>query len=111
MILGEIPMRRPLDWIVVAISLTVLFANRMLTASAPEMLVRSPEIQAIVTDAAAAEPASPFAYIREDGSEIFLPVAGPRVAGPASPERSPTANALYTWSSPLIADKKAPSFQ
>jgi|SRR5689334_1779465 len=105
-------MRRPLDWIVVSISLLVLFANRMLTAKPPELQVAVPDIEAVVSNAPAAEPASPFAWIQEDRSQVFLPAATPRLAGPVTSQHNPALNALYTWSSPLVAtDKASISFQ
>ncbi len=116
-------MRRPLDWIVVSISIMVLFANRMLAPKPLDLDAPVPEIRAEVSGTPAANPAvqtdNPFAYIREDGSLQFLPVAaprvttGPRVTGKAVKSRASTpSTALYTWSSPsILVDKDAPSFQ
>lgn len=82
-------MRRPLDWIVVSISLMVLFANRMLTDSDPIPEASVPE-------------ESPFAYIREDGTQVFLPAAGHRSTSPARPVTASTTTAVYTWSQPMV---------
>jgi hypothetical protein len=96
-------MRRPLNWFVVSFSLLVLWANRVWTdpvTSTP--LVREPV------------PASPFAYVSEDGTQVYLPDDGemPRPplafeavhsdSGFASPEHGPKA-AVYTWSTPIAA--------
>jgi hypothetical protein len=107
-------MRRPLDWIVVSISITVLFANRMLAPQPMELQAPGPRFQESAAEGPAiAQADNPFAYIREDGSLQFLPVAAPRVAGKAAKSRQATpSTALYTWSSPLIlVDKDTQSFQ
>ena len=117
-------MRRPLDWIVVSISMMVLFANRMLAPKPIESHAPVPEFQTeILSGSAMAQAENPFAYIREDGSLQFLPVAAtPRLAGTsaraatpakaAKPRQSTPSTALYTWSSPtILVDKDAPSFQ
>ena len=78
-------MRRPLDWIVVSISITVLFANRMLAPEPMELQAPGPQFQESAAEGPAiAQADNPFAYIREDGSLQFLPVAAPRVAGKAA---------------------------
>lgn len=99
-------MRRPLDWVVVSISLMVLFANRLLTDSDPVPVAAVPDFEAAVP------PESPFAYIREDGSQIFLPAAGSRLAAPARLQPASTTHAVYTWTLPMAtsAGDKA-SFQ
>ena len=103
-------MRRPLDWIVVSISLMVLFANRMLTSSDPIPMASVPDFTVSVEDMG--QPESPFAYIREDGSQVFLPAAGSRLAGPARPELVSTTNAIYTWSLPMVTPaRETTSFQ
>jgi hypothetical protein len=91
-------MRRPLDWIVVSISLMVLFANRMLTDSDPVPVASVPDLQVLADDLGEGE--SFFGYIREDGSQVFLPAAGQR--GPARPASASTTNAIYTWSQPMV---------
>lgn len=106
-------MRRPLDWIVVSISILVLYANRLLAPQPIELQALGPKFQAsVVASPATAQADNPFAYIREDGSLQFLPVASPRVAGKAAKPRQATSPALYTWSSPLIlVDKDTQSFE
>ena len=102
-------MRRPLDWIVVSISLMVLFANRMLTDSDPIPVASVPDFPALAE--AAGQPASPFAYIREDGTEDFLPDVGPRTAVESRAPAS-TVSAVYTWSLPMVTPaRETPSFQ
>jgi len=92
-------MRRPLDWIVVSISLMVLFANRMLTDSDPIPVATVPDLANVIEDET--DSASPFAYIREDGSQVFLPDVGPRLASQARPEPATATSAVYTWSLPM----------
>jgi hypothetical protein len=121
-------MRRPLDWIVVSISMMVLFANRMLAPKPVELHSPVPEFQTEILSGPAmartrAQAENPFAWIREDGSLQYLPVAAtPRLAGTsaraatpakaAKPRQSTPSTALYTWSSPtILVDKDAPSFQ
>jgi hypothetical protein len=99
-------MRRPLNWIVVSISLMVLFANRMW---APRPVEYVP-VATTASTASATAPASPFAYVREDGTQEYLPV----------PEHSFEAihaeqgfdaelkGAVYTWSSPVIETEPQP---
>jgi hypothetical protein len=105
-------MRRPLDWIVVSILLLVLSANRVLTSGPPRLQAGEPDIQAMVAKADVAVPASPFAWIEEDGSLVYLPVPDARDDDPAgTAHENPVAarqgtsasNALYTWSSPMAA--------
>lgn len=130
-------MGRPLDWIVVSLSLLVLFANRMLvqppaqplsTTSEtvnPAMAPRAGTAGVAANAAAGTEADSPFAYIREDGSQVFL-----RNDGTALPPAQRMAmvlegdhasaldswadnapvrrngesrTAVYTWSSPISA--------
>jgi hypothetical protein len=106
-------MRRPLDWIVVSILLLVLSANRMLTAQPPALQPPQADRQAMVSNALAAEPANPFAWIQEDGSLVYLPAPEPRVDTPVDDTRSAsTVNAVYTWSSPpALADETGRTFQ
>jgi hypothetical protein len=82
---------RRLDWIAVSICLALLLASRAMTPAAPETLAR-PVLET--------PPSSPFAWIREDGTEIYLPSTGPDdIATHPAPETSTTSKALYTWSS------------
>ncbi len=116
-------MRRPLNWIVVSISLMVLFANRMWAQRpADELASQAREIVPAATPLAAI-PDSPFAYVREDGTQEYLPVpAVPAVlAAPRSGfedvhaqdgfdrwlEGDPKA-AVYTWSSPVTTTESQP---
>lgn len=98
-------MRRPLDWIVVVISLMVLFANRMVTDSDPNSVASVPDFEALAERAG--QPASPFAYIREDGTEVFLPDIGPRSAVDSRTPAS-TISAVYTWSLPMVTPAREP---
>ena len=99
-------MRRPLNWFVVCISLLVLFANRVLVT--PEL---PPPALAVMP---AGVSGSPFAYVREDGSQVAVLLARPDVDPPrsfedlhalqfeaASPVSAEPAAAVYTWSSPV----------
>ena len=102
-------MANPWDWVVVSISLTVLFANRMYAQ--PEMAPAS--LPATTLASPAPTPVqSPFAYVREDGSQEFLPVANDPTFGGLESEHArqfegislATADpkiAVYTWSSPV----------
>ena len=102
-------MRRPLDWIVVSISLMVLFADRILTDSDPIPLASVPDFPALAEEPG--QPASPFAYIREDGTEVFLPATGSRAAVESRKPAS-TISAVYTWSLPMVTPaRETPSFQ
>lgn len=81
---------RLLDWVVVGVSLLVLIANRLWLQPA--------ELSLTTQDSAP----SPFAYIRADGSEVYLPAGGGRSAESAS--KSDTASrtwefAVYSWTS------------
>lgn len=116
-------MRRPLNWIVVSISLMVLFANRMWAQRPGD----EPATQARQAVPGAAIPTAiadnPFAYVREDGTQEYLPVpAVPAVlAAPRSSfedvhaqdgfdrwvQGDPKA-AVYTWSSPVIKAEPQP---
>jgi hypothetical protein len=113
-------MRRPLDWVVVSISLTVLYVNRMVAP--PDM---APAVQpaqaALATPLPASLSDSPFAYVLEDGTQEFLPALNPRpqpqfeqahvrqfetvTVATADPRM-----AVYTWSSPVAASEQ-PAFQ
>ena len=102
-------MRRPLDWIVVSISLMVLFADRIVPDSDPISLASVPDFPALAEEPG--QPASPFAYIREDGTEVFLPVTGTHVAV-ESRQPASTISAVYTWSLPMVTPaRETLSFQ
>jgi hypothetical protein len=100
-------MRRPLDWFVVSLSLLVLFANRM--------WAEQPAQPRTVSLAQAPRP-TPFAYVREDGSELYLQASGSAEAIPQAPDLDrPGATgdfdaAVYTWSSPVLAQER-PAFR
>ena len=101
-------MQRPLNWIVVAIALLMLFADRKVVAPGP----------AADPPTVASNPESPFAYVQEDGTQIFLPV--PEAPSMPEPEAPPSLSfeevhaasgfedpadpraAVYTWSSPVV---------
>ena len=105
----ESDMRRPLNWIVVAISLLMLFANRMVAD--PVTAARAP--------ATSATP-GPFAYVQEDGTEIFLAVPESAVLPPESFEDvhansgfldpADPKTAVYTWTAPLVTAER-PAYQ
>jgi hypothetical protein len=89
-------MRRPLDWITVSIASLALFAGHWRADADVPAGLRASEAPhpALPTQ----EETSPFAYIREDGSEVYLPLNGvaPR---PASIGRESSATqAVFTWS-------------
>jgi hypothetical protein len=88
-------MRRPLNWIVVSLSLLALFANRVFLESA----VPQSRLAAISGSSPAPEAAipSPFAYVNEDGSQVYLPVVR-RAAGPVQyPEDLHAASGFDQW--------------
>ena len=101
-------MRRPLDWVVVSISLMVLFANRMYAKPdvAPE-----PALASLLETPAATPGQSPFAYVREDGSQQFLPLVNggsqdlesehARQFEGISLANADPKMAVYTWSTPV----------
>jgi hypothetical protein len=119
-------MRRPLDWLVVSISLMVLFANRM-WAQRPVEELASKQRESIPVPAApiaASAGPSPFAYVREDGTQEFLPTPPvpavlviPRstfedVHAQEGLDRWATSDpkaAVYTWSSPVIERDAEPA--
>jgi hypothetical protein len=108
------PLAKPLDWLVVSISFMVLVANRMyaqpdvVPALAPVPTLASPSVR-IATD-------SPFAYVREDGSQEFLPVvnggsedletAHARQFEGVTLATADPRIAVYTWSSPVAASER-----
>jgi hypothetical protein len=107
-------MRRPLAWIV-ALSLTVLFAHRPPVAPVPENVTSLPHAPRVIF--AATETPSPFAYVREDGSQQFVPATGEpgpspsfedlhAVSGFAEPRRAGEfETAAYTWSTPVESER------
>lgn len=113
-------MRRPLDWIVVSISLMVLAANRMLVTPDPAPMAQAPALraEAIGTEPTAQVPASPFAYVRSDGSLLYVPAQGAGAwleppsqsgleddhAGSGFHEALNLETAVYSWSSPAPQD-------
>jgi hypothetical protein len=97
-------MRRPLNWVVVCLSLLFLIANlsfdrnRGVAGLAPRLAESSPE------DLPSASSEPQFGYVRADGS--FLPLA-------QEPQESVVADvgpAVYVWSSPISASKVPASF-
>jgi len=102
-------MRRPLDWIVVSIALMVLAANLLLRHSDPIPVAAVRDFRLLADESG--QPASPFAYIREDGTEVFLPDDGTRTADESRTPAS-TVSAVYTWSLPVATPaRERPSFQ
>jgi hypothetical protein len=111
-------MRRPLDWIVVSISLLVLAANRLLVVSDPVPMARLPALRAEPINAAETAPSSPFAYVRGDGSLLYVPAKGVGAyleppsqsgleddhAGSGFLEPMNLENAVYSWSSSPIEE-------
>lgn len=102
-------MRRPLNWIVVAISLLMLLANRMVAD--PVTAARAPAVSTTP---------GPFAYVQEDGTEIFLAVPESAVLPPVSFEEvhansgfddpADPKTAVYTWTAPLVS-AEPPAYQ
>jgi len=95
-------MGRPLDWIVIGFSLMVLFANRMLVQPAAP-LATLPETAAAAARSAPATPGraeapnNPFAYIREDGTQVFVDADGPVAQPMAMNLEDPHAGSLDDW--------------
>ena len=119
-------MRRPLNWLVVSISLMVFFANRMWGEGPMEQAATQPResIPVLAAPIAASATPSPFAYVREDGTQEFVPTP-PAPAVLTSPRSSfedvhaqdgldrwttsdPKA-AVYTWSSPVVERDPEPA--
>ncbi len=111
-------MRRPLNWLVVSISLMVLFANRIWAERPAEALAaqQRERIPVLAAPIAASAAPSPFAYVREDGTQEFVPTP-PAPSALVTPRSSfedvhaqdgldrwvtsdPKA-AVFTWSSPV----------
>jgi hypothetical protein len=122
-------MSRPLNWVVVAISLLMLVVNQM---------AAGPGTSATVPDALAATPAPPglFAFVQEDGTLTFLPVPDSAVLPPLSFEEVHARSgfggdgfggggfdrsrldagdaedpkvAVFTWTSPLVTAERTAS--
>lgn len=108
-------MFRPLAWIVLSLVMLAFWAGRMLADSDPQP---APVVPAVVTspvlapDGESAPLPSPFAYVREDGSQEFVPATGTASPGASfedthalqfqrsAPAVRETEAAVYTWSSP-----------
>lgn len=101
-------MRRPLNWIVVAISLMTLFVNRMATDP----------VRPVTYSTDPSPSPGIFAYVQEDGTLLYLPGS----EAPAAPlilfEDAHAASgfdhaadmprgAVYTWKSPLATAERA----
>lgn len=94
-------MGRPQDWLMVAMSLVILFqAYRPSSEATPAVPGQQTE--------------TPFAYIREDGTEIPVPAGGGGVtAEPVLPARLEDSHAdsgfqaVMTWSTPVSASTAA----
>jgi hypothetical protein len=131
--------RRPLNWGLASFALLALPATYHPVGPQPlkpagEVVVMVPTVMpdievrgsaAVQHGARATLGASPFAYVREDGSEVFLPVDEARGQPPGSFEAlhadsgfqlwqsEPAAQdgvadletAVYTWSSPVVDDR------
>lgn len=112
-------MRRPLDWIVVSISLMVLAANHMLAGNRDaEAIARAPALRAEAISVDTAAPRSPFAYVQGDGSLLYVPAKGAGAyleppsqtgleddhAGSGFHEPLNLETAVYSWSTPRIEE-------
>jgi len=87
-------MYRPLNWLVVVLSVSVLCANLWLVKPDPalDLIAAGPSPHAIPAGGRSVVH-SPFAYIHEDGSEQYLP------AIPAGDWQSLDAGEIvYSWS-------------
>jgi hypothetical protein len=88
---------RLLDWTTVSIALLVLLANRLSTTSDPVLADQVPDAP------------SPFAYIREDGSLVYVPNSGsnsgPGEAAQALTDTVAATGAIYTWSLPMVTPR------
>lgn len=100
-------MRRPLNWVVVCLSLVFLIANLEFGRKppVPGQTTRLAVAETQYTDIFTGESSEPqFGYVRADGS--FLPLAQER-RETAAVEVDP---AVYLWSSPVSASKVPASF-
>ena len=120
-------MRRPLDWIVVSISLLVLAANHMLVEkkepaaflqASTQASVHAPALRAEPINVTEAVPRSPFAYVQGDGSLLYVPARGEGAyleppsqtgleddhAGSGFHEPMNLETAVYSWSSPRVEE-------
>lgn len=119
-------MRRPFDWLVICLSLLVLWANRVGLEPPSDRAAAMPQARVLPAPPLDQEP-GPFAYIQEDGTQIFVPMTGsPTTRSPmrksASPRIQPArqferihvgndlaipavrapASAVYTWSTTVV---------
>jgi len=100
-------MRRPLNWVVVCLSLLFLLANLSFDRkpSVAGQTTRIALAESQYTDALSGESSEPqFGYVRADGS--FLPLAQER----REPVVADVDPAVYVWSSPVSASKVPASF-
>ena len=112
-------MRRPLDWLVVSISLMVLAANHMLAGNRDaQAIARAPALRAEAVNARTDVPRSPFAYVQGDGSLLYVPATGAGAylepptqagleddhAGSGFHEPMNLETAVYSWSTPQIEE-------
>jgi hypothetical protein len=119
-------MRRPLNWLVVSISLMVLFANQIWAERPVEQVVtqQRDSIPVLAAPIAASAAPSPFAYVREDGTQEFVPtppVPAVLIAPRSSFEdahardgldrwvQGDPRTAVYTWSSPVLERNSEPA--
>jgi hypothetical protein len=100
-------MRRPLNWVVVGLSLLFLIANLEFGRKPPVagQTTRLALAESNYTGILSGESSEPqFGYVRADGS--FLPLTQER-REPAIADVDP---AVYVWSSPVSASKVPASF-
>jgi hypothetical protein len=110
-------MRRPLNWVVIAISLLMLVVNQMAAGPGPSAAVPTSPV-----------PPGLFAYVQEDGTLTFLPVPESAVLPPLSFEEVHARSgfgdsgvgrrglddsdatdpkvAVFTWTSPLVTAER-----
>ena len=100
-------MRRPLVWIAVSLALLPLFSSHRVVESDPVPAAAVPSKNLEAAQITGVYSPSPFAYVREDGSEVYLPPRGSTEgrravqfedAAVAIPD---PAAAVYPWSSPM----------
>ena len=92
-------MRGVLDWIVVSIAVLMLLVNRWLAPADISGAAASERQAARATrsDQMAMQETNPFAYIHEDGSEVYLPMKRPAQSAARAATSSATT-AVFTWS-------------
>jgi hypothetical protein len=99
-------MRRPLNWVVVCLSLLFLLANlsfdrkRGVAGQTARYALAENEFANILSE----RPEPQFGYVRTDGS--FLPLTGQDEA----PAKAEVGAAVYIWSSPVSSSKVPASF-